>query len=327
MPIIIWNGSKSLFTYLFGRRPTILGDDDSDISSIWRRMFFRQKNLPNVIVNDDLEAKLARVLKGNKKITSLNRGGIWSAPQPTPYPHLLLYGSYGVGKTLWAKQLAKQSGMHFIYMTVGDIAQLSEELALENIKRFFAMARRHAPTVLIIDEVDRLFPEKKDGSISDPKLSKIKVLFQREFSKAVDSQVQMVLITNFPSTVPGAIRSRCAKRIHFTEPNYDTKLRLFRLHLGLAGIPNDHVDAITDELPTRLIDGLVGRDIEAIANDYSVRGDNAILIEAIMEYKSQIEEMKSFEKPKQNKQNKQNTKPNQPSPKSIPKNNSYFFSK
>ncbi len=306
LPVLIWNFSKMLFSWMFERNPTVLGHDDSDINhGFLKRIFYRYKKLPEVIVNSDLAKKLKKIEKNNQKITKKNKGGIWTKPVKTPYPHILIYGDFGVGKTLFAKKLAKKSGMHFIYMSVGDICQLPEELALEDIKRFFRMARRNAPCVLIVDEADTLFPSKDgDGTkqrVHDPKIEKIKVLFQKEFSKAVDTDIQMVLVTNYPWDLPGAILNRISKKIWFTNPNLETQKKVFALHLKIAFAGKRekiNTNDFVDDLSLLLLKGLVGRDIEAIAHDLAlVENPNSDdLVDAIKDYKKDSEDMLAYKK-------------------------------
>lgn len=115
-----------------------------------------------------------------------------------------------------------------MYLTVSDLSQLAEEEALETLKSFFLYARKYAPCVLIVDEADRLFAGE------DIKAKKLALLFQREFSKAVDENIQLFFITNYPWTFPDPILNRLFKRIHFDKPNFATQKNLFALHLQRA---------------------------------------------------------------------------------------------
>ncbi|MEM9738212.1 MAG: ATP-binding protein, partial [Bacteroidota bacterium] len=158
-PIVIWNFSKSLFRWLFVRRPTILGEKDSDIyGSFLKRLLWKYPSEPKVIANPELQKKLDALVTTNQLITKKNKQLKWyEKSRKTPYPHIMAYGKAGIGKTLFAKNLAKNSGMRFMYMTVADLSQMPEEEALRTLKDFFAYAKRFAPCVLIVDEADRLF--------------------------------------------------------------------------------------------------------------------------------------------------------------------------
>ena len=302
LPVVIWNSSRAIFAWIFVRRPTILGPKDSDIyRNFFKRIFWRFPKLPKVIVNDDLDKKLSSLIETNKLITKKNKGGLFRKAERTPYPHIIAYGEAGVGKTLFAKNLAKESNMHFMYMTVSDLSQLAEEEALETLKNFFAYARKFAPCVLIIDEADRLFAGE------DIKSKKLMTLFQREFSKAVDENIQLFLITNYPSKFPDPILNRISKRLYFDNPNYSSQLKLLQLHLEIAQKRQKKdiisLKTLKRELSENLLKGLVGRDIESIAISFSLRENQGmkILIEEIETYNLGKKEMEAFKEAQKNK--------------------------
>ena len=313
IPLLIWNGTKAIFAWIFVRRPTILGPKDSDIYQNWfKRLFWKYPKLPKVTVNENLEKQLSSLIETNKKITQKNKGGLFRDPEKTPYPHIIAYGEAGVGKTLFAKNLAKESGMHFMYLTVSDLSQLAEEEAIETLKNFFLYARKYAPCVLIIDEADRLFAGE------DVKSKKLATLFQREFSKAVDENIQLFFITNYPWKFPAPILNRMSKVLYFDVPDYSTKLKLFAQHLKIAlkrqgkNYDFENLEFILDE---DLVEGLVGRDIESISIAYSLRQEQSseVLKREIAEYKQGKENMKAFkdaseQKPPSPKSNKKTTK-------------------
>ncbi len=73
VPLFIWNGSKTIFQWLFLRRPEIIGPDDTDIyKSQLARLFHRGKKLPEVIVNGALDRRLKRLVAENEKTTQEN---------------------------------------------------------------------------------------------------------------------------------------------------------------------------------------------------------------------------------------------------------------
>ena len=295
LPIFISNLTKALFAWIFTRRPKILGAQDSDIyANFFARIFWRFPKIPKIIVNPPLQKKLKELTKNNKKITLLNRGTLWKRPKKTPYPHILGYGNWGVGKTLFAKNLAKESGMHFLYLTVSDLSQLNEEEALETLKNYFRYARRFAPCIFIIDEVDRVFDE------GDIKAKKIALLLQREFSKAVDDSIQLVLLTNHPQKIPSAILNRLSKLIHFCDPTHETQKKLFVEHLRIAfskkSKPPSSLKKYVIGLDEATIQGLVGRNIEAICASFVLSAGTtpSALITHIQKFKRERAEMEAF---------------------------------
>ena len=179
--------------------------------------------------------------------------------------------------------------MHYMYMTVADLSQLNEEEALSTMKSFFVYARCFAPCVLIVDEADVLF------GASDIKGKKLALLFQREFAKALDENIQLFFITNHPEKFPAPILNRLARRIEFDAPDFETQLRLFELHLKLAlkTQKKEYKKRFLRTLDEELLSGLVGRDIEAICIAFSLETDGS-LDDQIEAYKKEREQMSAF---------------------------------
>ncbi|MCR5322937.1 MAG: AAA family ATPase [Lachnospiraceae bacterium] len=70
---------------------------------------------------------------------------------------LLFYGPAGTGKTYMAKAIANEAGVPFIATNGGDIKMgTSEKNGSELLKQYFAVARRYAPSILFIDEMETI---------------------------------------------------------------------------------------------------------------------------------------------------------------------------
>jgi len=269
-PIISSKLATYLFTALFKRRPVILKPEDSDL---YNRFSFRSTEaLPPVIVNPALEIKLAQLSQNNRAITQRNKGGWFTEPIKTPYEHILAFGPPGVGKTLFAKTLAKESGMHFIYLSLADLSQLTEEEALSTLKEYFIYAKRHAPVLLIIDESHLLFDK------TNLKAQLLLQMFQKEFAKAVNEAIQLFFIANYPESFlesDGSISpmlSRLGERLFFDEPDAKTRKRLLYIHLELAKShypdANFETERIMSLLASDDLYGFNGRSIERLAHRF-----------------------------------------------------------
>src|SRR5918998_2939171 len=67
---------------------------------------------------------------------------------------ILLHGPPGTGKTLLAKAVANESGAHFISQSAASFVEMFAGLGAARIRRLFAEARKHAPCIVFIDEID-----------------------------------------------------------------------------------------------------------------------------------------------------------------------------
>src|SRR5438046_6376074 len=67
---------------------------------------------------------------------------------------LLLYGPPGTGKTLLAKAVAFESGAHFYSASASSFVEMFAGLGAARIRKLFLEARKHAPAIVFIDELD-----------------------------------------------------------------------------------------------------------------------------------------------------------------------------
>src|SRR4030081_770107 len=67
---------------------------------------------------------------------------------------ILLHGPPGTGKTLLAKAVAKESRAQFFSQSAASFVEMFAGLGAARIRRLFAIARKNAPAIIFIDELD-----------------------------------------------------------------------------------------------------------------------------------------------------------------------------
>ena len=67
---------------------------------------------------------------------------------------LLLYGPPGTGKTLLAKAVAYESGANFYSASASSFVEMFAGLGAARIRKLFQEARKNAPAIVFIDELD-----------------------------------------------------------------------------------------------------------------------------------------------------------------------------
>jgi cell division protease FtsH len=78
---------------------------------------------------------------------------------------LLLYGPPGTGKTLLAKAVANESGATFFAASASSFVEMFAGLGAARIRRLFTEARKNAPAIIFIDELDAVGTARMGGGL------------------------------------------------------------------------------------------------------------------------------------------------------------------
>jgi len=142
---------------------------------------------------------------------------------PTGY---LIAGEPGTGKTMLAKAVAGESGMPFFTLSVSDIASSSDGGPITKIKDMFAMARKYAPSIIFLDEIDS-FGAKRTKS-SNPVIVNSLLTEMDGFTKS-EMPVFVLAATNYPEILDDALvrAGRFDEIIYCDYPNLDSRIQLF----------------------------------------------------------------------------------------------------
>ena len=79
---------------------------------------------------------------------------------------ILLSGAPGTGKTLLAKALAGEAGVAFIHASGAEFVEKYVGVGAQRIRTLFDQARREAPCIIFIDEIDAIGSERIEDSNS-----------------------------------------------------------------------------------------------------------------------------------------------------------------
>ena len=75
----------------------------------------------------------------------------------------LLVGPPGTGKTLLAKAVAGEAGVHFLSISGSDFVELYVGVGASRVRALFAQAKKNAPAIVFIDEIDAVGRQRGAG--------------------------------------------------------------------------------------------------------------------------------------------------------------------
>jgi cell division protease FtsH len=149
---------------------------------------------------------------------------------------VLLVGPPGTGKTLLAKALAGETKANFISVDGSYFTASFYGAGVNKVKALFKLARRNAPCVLFIDEVDGIGKRSRGGDMAgaESELNRIinRVLVEMDGFDALDNVV-VVAATNHEDNIDEAMRrpGRFDMLVRLTLPTLPERQKLFDLYI------------------------------------------------------------------------------------------------
>ncbi len=185
----------------------------------------------DAIGNDEAKAALNRVKAFMRDPAQYRKLGA-AAPRG-----VLLVGPPGTGKTLLARALAGESKANFIAVDGSYFSAMYYGAGVSKVKALFKLARKNAPCVLFIDEVDGIGKRSQggQGNGAESELNRIinRVLVEMDGFEAMDNVV-VVAATNHEDNIDEAMRrpGRFDMLVRLGLPTLPERRQMFELYLG-----------------------------------------------------------------------------------------------
>ena len=171
----------------------------------------------------------------------------------TPPKGILLYGPPGTGKTLLAKAVAASTDSTFIEIVGSELVQKFIGEGAKLVKEIFEMARKKAPAIVFIDELDALAAKRMEiGTSGEREVNRTFMQLLAELDGfAPLGNVKIIGATNRKDILdPAIIRpGRLDRLIHISTPNKKGRLEIFKIHTKNMAFEKDvDIEAITGRM-------------------------------------------------------------------------------
>ncbi|MBQ4268387.1 MAG: AAA family ATPase [Clostridia bacterium] len=263
-----------------------LAMDAEDSKNVLSNVSKPDARFEKVIGAEDAKSELKYFVEYLKNPVKFLRKGV-RAPKG-----VLLYGPPGTGKTLLAKAMAGESDVTFITAEGNQFLKKFVGEGAEKVHELFNTARKYAPSILFIDEIDVVGKERKGESGSETSADVLTAFLTEMdgFKVDTDKPVFVLAATNYdidPDSnrkLDAALLRRFDRKILVDLPNKEERARYLRLKM--SGNKNLQIsDEQVDNIAIRST-GMSLADLESVielALRDAIKAEDFIVTDLILE--------------------------------------------
>jgi cell division protease FtsH len=192
---------------------------------------------------------------------------------------VLMVGPPGTGKTLMARAVAGEAGVPFLALTGSSFVELFVGVGASRVRDLFADARKRAPSIIFIDEIDAI-GQRRGGSIvsNDEREQTLNQLLAEMDGFDPTTGVVVMAATNRPEVLDAALLrpGRFDRQVEIPLPNQAERAAILAVHVeGKRLAPDVVFDNVARATP-----GFSGADLANLINEaaiVAVRDDRDVI--------------------------------------------------
>lgn len=182
----------------------------------------------------------------------------------------LLVGPPGTGKTLMAKAVAGEAGVPFFATSGSDFVEMFVGMGSSRIRTLFATARKNAPCIIWIDEIDAVGRARDSsgfGGGNDERENTLNQLLVEMDGFNTNENVIIMAGTNRADILDKALLrpGRFDRQIEIGLPDINARVQMFELHLKKLTLEKD--PKYYAKRLAALTPGFSGADIANVCNE------------------------------------------------------------
>lgn len=183
---------------------------------------------------------------------------------------VLLLGSPGTGKTLLAKAVAGEAKVPFFSMSGSEFVEMFVGVGASRVRDLFAKARKNAPCIVFIDEIDAVGRKRGSGQGggNDEREQTLNQLLVEMDGFGNEETIIVIAATNRPDVLDRALRrpGRFDRQVFVDRPDIKGRKEILEVHArGKKFAPDVNFETVA-----RKTVGLVGADLANILNEAAI---------------------------------------------------------
>lgn len=183
---------------------------------------------------------------------------------------VLLLGSPGTGKTLLAKAVAGEAKVPFFSMSGSEFVEMFVGVGASRVRDLFARARKNAPCIVFIDEIDAVGRKRGSGQGggNDEREQTLNQLLVEMDGFGNEETIIVIAATNRPDVLDKALRrpGRFDRQVFVDRPDIKGRKEILEVHARGKKFASD----VNFETVARKTVGLVGADLANILNEAAI---------------------------------------------------------
>jgi SpoVK/Ycf46/Vps4 family AAA+-type ATPase len=201
---------------------------------------------------------------------------------------LLLYGPPGCGKTYLARAVAGEMGAGFIRVSIVDVLDMWLGTSERNLHEIFQLARRSAPCVVFLDELDALGQKRSNLKTSAGRTTVNQLLQELDGMGSDNEGVFVLAATNQPWDIDPALRrpGRLDRMVLVLPPDEPARVAILKTHLDDRPVAKIDLGRIA-----RQTEGYSGADLAHLCETAAEKA----LMDSVRTGTARMIEMRDFE--------------------------------
>jgi cell division protease FtsH len=180
---------------------------------------------------------------------------------------VLLHGPPGTGKTLLAKAVAHESGAQFFSQSAASFVEMFAGLGAARIRRLFREARKAAPAIIFIDELDAVGARRGSDMNSEREQTLNQLLVEMDGFPSSQRVVVMAASNLLEKLDPALLRpGRFDRQVFVSPPDVAGRRAILDVHTRSKPLNGVDLDVLA-----RQTGGLTGADLANLCNEAAIR--------------------------------------------------------